>query len=449
MCGIFGMVSKKPKSFNKRGFFTMGVRNDSRGGDSCGVFIDGKVEYGVDKQKYFIDFFRDSLLLQTTDECKVAFGHCRKASVGKVSEATAQPVVLYNESGEVDYVLIHNGTVYNYKELAQKYIPDVNIEGLTDSQVMARIFYHKGYDCLDEYNGGAVFVIHDYRTDKTLVFKGWSKKHSYSQAIEEERPLYYCWHNGRFVFSSIFESLYAFYYDEEIYTLPHNQLLVVKGSKLKVVKSYPRLECCQTKVMTTPGMRVIRDDDDFFGMSCYGYDAYQTNSYVSYKIKFNGTIYQNEHGAPMHGKFFISTYGYVFPNRKTKDNWVHEVAFFNGRLLKHPGAFFLINEKFLEAGKTLTPEINILIDMMDFNPFSSDGIQYYWYDEDALMIPQNEWKYPVADWSYVFNADGKVEKILKNPYYGWHTDYNMYTFDKGKIVEAWKKVCDSETQEEQ
>ena len=73
MCGIFGMVSRKPKAFNKRGFFTMGVRNDSRGGDSCGVFIDGKVEYGVDKQKFFIDFFRDSLLLQTTDECKVAF----------------------------------------------------------------------------------------------------------------------------------------------------------------------------------------------------------------------------------------------------------------------------------------------------------------------------------------------------------------------------------------
>ena len=165
MCGIFGMISRKTKPFNKRAFCTMGVRNDSRGGDSCGVFIDGLVEYGVDKQKTFISFFRDSKILDTTTECKVALGHCRKASVGKVSLETAQPVVLYNEQGFIDYVLIHNGTVYNYQELAKKYIPDVDITGLTDSQVMARLFYYMGYDCLDEYNGGAVFVIHDYRVN--------------------------------------------------------------------------------------------------------------------------------------------------------------------------------------------------------------------------------------------------------------------------------------------
>ena len=197
------MISKKPKSFNKRAFCTMGARNDSRGGDSCGVFIDGQVEYGVDKEKLFISFFRGSKVLNQVTDCKVALGHCRKASVGKVSLETAQPVVLYNDSGAVDYVLIHNGTIHNYKELAKKYIPEIDIDGLTDSQVMTRIFYHKGYDALDEYMGGAVFVIHDYRIDKTLIFKGSSKKYSTSKDPEEERPLFYCWHNGRFVFSSI------------------------------------------------------------------------------------------------------------------------------------------------------------------------------------------------------------------------------------------------------
>ena len=198
------MISKKSKRFNKRAFFTMGVRNDSRGGDSCGVFIDKQVEYGVDKQKMFISFFRDSILLKETNECKVALGHCRKASVGKVSLETAQPVVLTNSDNEVEFVLIHNGTIHNYEELAKKYIPEIDIKGLTDSQVMARIFYHVGYDCLDEYNGGAVFVIHDYRINKSLVFKGASKKTTYSKEQEEERPLYYCFHNGRFIFSSIF-----------------------------------------------------------------------------------------------------------------------------------------------------------------------------------------------------------------------------------------------------
>ena len=125
MCGIFGMISKKPKAFNKRAFCTMGARNDSRGGDSCGVFIDGQVEYGVDKEKMFISFFRGSKVLNQVTECKVALGHCRKASIGKVSLETAQPVVLYNDSGAVDYVLIHNGTIHNYKELAKKYIPEI------------------------------------------------------------------------------------------------------------------------------------------------------------------------------------------------------------------------------------------------------------------------------------------------------------------------------------
>ena len=97
MCGIFGMISKKARPFNKRAFCTMGVRNDSRGGDSCGIFIDGNVEYGVDKEKLFISFFRKSALLNVTTQCKIALGHCRKASVGKVSLETAQPVVIKNE----------------------------------------------------------------------------------------------------------------------------------------------------------------------------------------------------------------------------------------------------------------------------------------------------------------------------------------------------------------
>ena len=113
MCGIFGMISKKARPFNKRAFCTMGVRNDSRGGDSCGIFIDGNVEYGVDKEKLFISFFRKSALLNITTQCKIALGHCRKASVGKVSLETAQPVVITNEEGQIDFVLIHNGTITN------------------------------------------------------------------------------------------------------------------------------------------------------------------------------------------------------------------------------------------------------------------------------------------------------------------------------------------------
>lgn len=441
MCGIFGMISRTTKPFNKRAFCTMGVINDSRGGDSCGVFIDGLVEYGVDKQKTFMSFFRDSLVLDTTTECKIALGHCRKASVGKVSLETAQPVVLYNEEGLVDYVLIHNGTIYNYKELAKKYIPDVDIDGLTDSQVMARIFYYKGYDCLDEYNGGAVFVIHDYRINKSLVFKGYSKKYTYSVSEEEERPLFYCWHNGRFCFSSIFETLYAFYYEEPVYTLPHNKLMVVRGNKLKLVKEYKREKCTQNKSTTVVTSScysgIIHWDEDI----CSRHYGNHNHINASYKVTYDGTKYMDENKQFLHGIFFMTPYGYIFPNHKTELNWLHKVAFYQGQLLKHPDAFDLIDKQFKKAKNKITPEIQTLINMLDFNPHTEDYVQYYWYDDGTLMVPTGEWKWPVADWSIIFDNEGKAIDTGKQDYTGWITDYKMYTYNEKKILEDWKLLC--------
>jgi predicted glutamine amidotransferase len=442
MCGIFGMVSKRTKPFNKRAFCTMGVRNDTRGGDSCGVFIDGLVEYGVDKQKTFMNFFRDSILLETTNECKIALGHCRKASVGKVSLETAQPVVLYNEEGAIDYVLIHNGTIYNYKELAQKYIPDIDIEGLTDSQVMARIFYHKGYDALDEYYGGAVFVIHDYRVDQTLVFKGASSKTNYTKVIEEERPLYYCWHNGRFVFSSIFETLYAFYYEETVYEFPINKLLVVRSDKLKLVKEYNRDKVSQAKPIDTSKPSGVVTT--LYGGSYYLSDK----EYVSYKIKYNGFQYLDDKDEAIHGVFQVASFGYLYPNKTRVEHWLTEVAFYQGRLLKHPKMFGLI-EKAVKESEEKSSEITIgdieaLVDMCDFNPYTEDFEQYYWYDGDTLMVPQGEWKWPMADYSITFNNQGIVQLIGKSSYIGWPTDYNMYTYDEATVLSNWRKICAGE-----
>lgn len=432
MCGIFGMISKKARPFNKRAFCTMGVRNDSRGGDSCGIFIDGDVEYGVDKEKLFINFFRDSILLEYTKECQVALGHCRKASVGKVSIETAQPVVIKNENGDVDYVLIHNGTIYNYKELAKKYIPDVNIDGMTDSQVMARIFYYSGYDSLNEYIGGAVFVIHDYRINKSFIFKGSSKKYATSKEPEEERPLYYCWHNGRFIFSSIFETLYAFYYDEVVYNFPSNVLVSIKGEKLRKVKDYPRDTVTQAKPISMVSRPTIWDND---------YYGYYDNSNDTYRIKYDGTVYLNNKNEPIHGIYYVSSYGWLYPNKTKKESWLEEVAFFRGRMLKHPDAFKLVNKKFLETNQTVTKEVETLINILDFNPFNVSETQYYWFDGEDLMIPQGEWLCPMVDWSCVFDEDGNLTNIGNKPYTGWPTDYHMYTYDEAKILDTWKKLC--------
>ena len=78
MCGLFGLVSKNLKTFDSSTFFNLGILNDSRGGDSCGYFIDGHTEYGVGNEDSFFEcFFQNNKFLQTLMESSVALGHCR------------------------------------------------------------------------------------------------------------------------------------------------------------------------------------------------------------------------------------------------------------------------------------------------------------------------------------------------------------------------------------
>lgn len=421
MCGLFGSVAQRAKKLNKRAICVMGSRNDSRGGDSCGLFIDGEVEYGVKDSKLFIDFFRDSVLLNTTDRCQIVLGHCRKASVGKVGLETAQPVVLKNSNDQVEFVLIHNGTIHNYEDLAKKYIPDVDITGLTDSQVMARIFYHKGYDCLDEYVGGAVFIMHDYRINKTLAFKGSSKKFNASKNAEEERPLYYCWHNDKFMFSSIFESLYAYYYEESVFNFPSNKLIQIGKNKLYKIKEYKREQMCQTKPIVST------------------YNLYTQQYSEGFLIKFDeNRRFCDNSKKQLHGIYSVASYGWVYPNFKGK-GITYEVAFFNGIMLKHPKAFHLL-EKRIVNGK-LTKEGQTLLNLMDFNPFSSDGKQFYWFNYNQLLIPTQNWKIPFGDIVYHFDDNGCLKSTSKGSYNGWAFDYANYVYDEKTIIARLNELC--------
>jgi hypothetical protein len=115
-----------------------------------------------------------------------------------------------------------------------------------------------------------------------------------------------------------------------------------------------------------------------------------------------------------------------------------------GKLLKHPDAFDLLEKKYKEAGEKMSKEVHMLLHMLDFNPYSDDGVQHYWFDGEQLMIPQNEWKWPMADWSCVFDQDGVLVEYGKATYAGWPTDYKMYTYDKDKTVETLKSLCAEE-----
>lgn len=334
MCGIFGIVRETPAKFDYPTFCTLGIANDSRGGDSCGVFIDGKLEYGVGKQKFFEDFFTQSTVLQDVKYSKIALGHCRKASVGVVNAATAQPVVIQNENNETEFVLLHNGTIYNYKELAEKHIPDIDITGMTDSQVMARIFYYCGYDVLTEYNGGAVFFIVDYREEKPKVmfFKGASKKNDYFNAtIEEERPLYMCVTNGEFVFSSIPSYLLALRPDSTLYTAANNVLSEFKDGNVYGIKKYDRSEKSQSR------STVINN----------GFTQNIFLDYIRYDYK-KGLYYVGT--KLMQGLYWISQYGGCY-NAKPHFIECERYYFFQGIAIAYDNYYQLIWKLYTKSTK--------------------------------------------------------------------------------------------------
>lgn len=286
MCGLFGILSKEKVTIDKRAIAVLGLANDSRGGDACGLFIDGQVEYGTEKELVnFFNFFQQSELFKVSQKANVVLGHCRKASVGGKAADKAQPVVI-KEGEEIKFVLLHNGTIKNYSDLAKKYIPDVDTTGMSDSQIMARIFYDVGYDCLGEYNGGAVFVAADYRGEKPIVrlWRGWAKEYSYSKEMTAERPLYLTMFNNRLVFSSISEVLQALYPFSEVKTVRPNSLCVFSDGKFYVEREFDRSSCLQTPTSYSSTSNAYTDDRQYYN----GYGSHQTGGgyvYDSRKAK--------------------------------------------------------------------------------------------------------------------------------------------------------------------
>lgn len=362
-CGVFGIISSKKIPFDYTTFSVLGINNDSRGGDSCGVFIDGEVEYGVDKQKLFENFMYDSVLVQTTDDCHIALGHCRKASVGKVGLETAQPVCIYNSDNEIEYVLMHNGTIHNYEELAKKYIPEIDIEGMTDSQVMARIFYHKGYDALAEYNGGAVFIIVDYRKGgpTVLMWKGASPKYYSSKEMDEERPLFISRSDDELVFSSISKYLPALRPYNELRTLPVNCLICYTGTKLVKVGEYDRSKCQQNKKYTQTYYSKASEDNELFPQ--YTYSQFVTVDYLNYVYKANGV--------PINGKHWLSKYGTLYREKPQHAQQVVEMCFFEGVPIPNEDAYNLIVKNCKKSK----------FDRSDFLALYENVIRYLSYDQ--------------------------------------------------------------------
>ncbi|QNN52186.1 asparagine synthase (glutamine-hydrolyzing) [Nocardioides mesophilus] len=124
----------------------------------------------------------------------VALAH-RRLSIIDVSEQGSQPMV----SADGRYVLVFNGEIYNHPELAQRLRGDgVRLRGHSDTEVLLETIARRSLaEALGDANGMFALALWDRRERRLTL----------ARDRLGEKPLYYGWVGGRFVFASEVRSL--------------------------------------------------------------------------------------------------------------------------------------------------------------------------------------------------------------------------------------------------
>ncbi|MGQ0826999.1 MAG: asparagine synthase (glutamine-hydrolyzing) [Bacteroidota bacterium] len=165
MCGISGFYSNTNK-FDKQDLIKMTSTIGHRGPDADGYFI---------------------------DDC-VGIGH-RRLSIIDLSDNANQPIY----SADERYVMVYNGEVYNYLEIAaelsQKF--KTNFKTTSDSEVVLEAYARYGSSCIKKFNGMFAFAIFDKQKRELFVCRD-------RIGI---KPLYYFWDGENFAFASELKAL--------------------------------------------------------------------------------------------------------------------------------------------------------------------------------------------------------------------------------------------------
>lgn len=200
MCGIVGVIAKKEtKNISykeKEMFIDMLFADALRGLDSTGLFVVnkwGNVDWAKEASVSadFLENKEADKILNKYYSAMAMVGHNRKATIGKVSDETAHPFI------EDDFILVHNGTLTNHKELNDK----VDV----DSHALCHAIASDGIDkALDKVKGAYAIACYDTKNKKLFL------------ARNKERPLWICESEDMFAFASEPWLLYGMAWRNEI-----------------------------------------------------------------------------------------------------------------------------------------------------------------------------------------------------------------------------------------
>lgn len=151
--------------------------NHGLGQSELKLMTDSLVHRGPDAEGFFWD--------ET-----VGLGH-RRLSIIDLREAANQPMF----TGDRRYVIVFNGEVYNFQEIAKEL--DVPLRTTGDTEVIAESFAKWGPECVHRFNGMFAFALYDTQ-DKVLYL--------YRDRMGI-KPIYYYWDGKLFAFASELKAL--------------------------------------------------------------------------------------------------------------------------------------------------------------------------------------------------------------------------------------------------
>jgi hypothetical protein len=131
MCGIVGIIVKGDNGLTLKqedSFYQMLYADAVRGYDSTGVIaVEKDGTFHIAKEAVEATFFCPQVKAHEIGRAmynrgKAFIGHNRKKTVGEIKDETAHPFVIDNT-----FALVHNGTLYNHKQLANT---DIDSEAL-------------------------------------------------------------------------------------------------------------------------------------------------------------------------------------------------------------------------------------------------------------------------------------------------------------------------------
>jgi asparagine synthase (glutamine-hydrolysing) len=168
MCGIAGIISNDTSLISTVLLKKMTDAIAHRGTDGEGFYINPQNNAG--------------------------FGH-RRLSIIDLSPAAAQPMHYLGR-----YTIIHNGEIYNYLELRETLTKSgYRFESRSDTEVILAAYDQYGKDCVHHFDGMFAFAIWDNKERELFC----------ARDRFGEKPFFYAFDQGRFLFASEAKALWA------------------------------------------------------------------------------------------------------------------------------------------------------------------------------------------------------------------------------------------------